>query len=54
MEFASDNTAGAAPQIMAAVTAANAGNAPSYGADATMARVTTMRSPPLSDGLTRP
>lgn len=39
MEFASDNASGAAPEILAAVTAVNAGAAPSYGADASMARV---------------
>ena len=39
MEFASDNTSGAAPEILAAVTAANAGYAPSYGADQIMDRV---------------
>lgn len=39
MEFASDNAAGAAPEILAAVMAVNAGAAPSYGADAAMERV---------------
>ncbi len=39
MEFASDNASGAAPEILAAVTAANAGYAPSYGADPAMDRV---------------
>jgi threonine aldolase len=39
MEFASDNTSGAAPEILAAVQAANAGYAPSYGEDALMDRV---------------
>jgi threonine aldolase len=39
MEFASDNTSGAAPEIMAALAAANAGFARSYGADALMDRV---------------
>jgi threonine aldolase len=39
MNFASDNTSGAAPDIMAAVTAANAGYAKSYGADALMDEV---------------
>jgi threonine aldolase len=34
-DFASDNTAGAAPEAMAALAAANGGFAPSYGADAT-------------------
>lgn len=40
MEFASDNTSGTAPEILAAVTAVNAGYAPSYGADPLMADVT--------------
>lgn len=39
MQFASDNTSGAAPEIMAALVAANAGFAPSYGKDDGMARV---------------
>ena len=39
MNFMSDNVAGAAPEIMAAVQAANAGAAPSYGADPWTARV---------------
>lgn len=34
MQFASDNTAGVAPQVMAALMAANEGHVPSYGADA--------------------
>lgn len=34
MDFASDNTAGAAPEIWAAMAQANAGTAPSYGDDA--------------------
>ncbi|RWR27835.1 low specificity L-threonine aldolase [Sinirhodobacter populi] len=34
MHFASDNTAGVAPQVMAALQAANEGHVPSYGADA--------------------
>ncbi|MCX7287260.1 MAG: beta-eliminating lyase-related protein, partial [Rhodobacterales bacterium] len=42
MRFASDNTSGAAPEIMAAVLRANEGYAQSYGADATMARVTAL------------
>jgi threonine aldolase len=42
MEFASDNTSGAAPAILAALTAANAGYAPSYGADPMMERVTAL------------
>ncbi|HAH10133.1 MAG TPA: low specificity L-threonine aldolase [Alphaproteobacteria bacterium] len=33
MHFASDNTTGAAPEVWAALAQANAGNAPSYGAD---------------------
>ncbi|MCW1918695.1 low specificity L-threonine aldolase [Rhodobacter sp. KR11] len=41
MFFASDNTSGVAPQIMAAMTRANAGYAKSYGADDIMARVRT-------------
>ena len=40
MNFASDNASGAAPDVMAAVVAANDGHAPSYGADAAMERVT--------------
>ncbi|MCA0271735.1 MAG: low specificity L-threonine aldolase [Proteobacteria bacterium] len=39
MEFASDNASGAAPEILAAVMAVNAGSAPSYGTDASMERV---------------
>ena len=39
MFFASDNGSGAAPEIMAAVAAANQGYARSYGADALMDRV---------------
>lgn len=39
MFFTSDNASGAAPEIMAAVMAANAGYARSYGADALMDRV---------------
>jgi threonine aldolase len=42
MHFASDNTSGAAPEIMAAVQAANDGYARSYGADALMERVTAL------------
>lgn len=34
MYFASDNTSGVAPQVMAALNAANEGHVPSYGADA--------------------
>jgi len=40
MQFASDNTSGAAPEIMAALVRANAGHERSYAADAAMARVT--------------
>lgn len=40
MFFASDNASGAAPEIAEAVLRANAGYAPSYGADDGMARVT--------------
>ncbi|MCU0904833.1 MAG: low specificity L-threonine aldolase [Tabrizicola sp.] len=40
MRFASDNTSGAAPEIMAAIVRANEGYERSYGADAAMARVT--------------
>lgn len=36
--FASDNTAGLTPEALAALTAANAGTAPSYGEDAWTAR----------------
>ena len=39
MWFTSDNASGAAPEVMAAVAAANAGYARSYGADALMDRV---------------
>ncbi len=39
MFFASDNTSGVAPQILAAVTRANEGYARSYGADEIMGRV---------------
>ena len=42
MRFASDNTSGAAPEIMAAVIKANEGYERSYGADAAMARVTDL------------
>lgn len=37
-DFASDNTAGMAPEALAALNAANAGFAPSYGADETTRR----------------
>ncbi len=36
MRFASDNTSGAAPEIIAAVLKANEGYERSYGADAAM------------------
>ena len=39
MFFTSDNASGAAPQVMAALQAANAGYARSYGADALMDQV---------------
>lgn len=39
MEFASDNTSGAAPEVLAAINAANAGYASSYGTDPLMDRV---------------
>lgn len=39
MQFASDNTAPVPEEIMAALIRANAGHAPSYGADTDMARV---------------
>lgn len=40
MYFASDNSAGVAPQIMSALARANEGYARGYGADAAMARIT--------------
>jgi threonine aldolase len=42
MRFASDNTSGAAPEIIAAVQRANEGYERSYGADSAMTRVTEM------------
>jgi threonine aldolase len=39
MIFASDNWAGATPEVMAAIAAANVGYAPSYGSDPVSARV---------------
>ncbi|MCC6006150.1 MAG: low specificity L-threonine aldolase [Rhodobacteraceae bacterium] len=39
MWFTSDNAGPAAPEVMAALVAANAGHAPSYGADPAMERV---------------
>lgn len=42
MRFASDNTSGAAPEVMAAILKANDGYERSYGADTAMARVTAL------------
>lgn len=42
MFFASDNTSGAAPEVMAALMRANEGYDTSYGADAAMGRVTSL------------
>jgi threonine aldolase len=42
MHFASDNTSGAAPEVMAALSRANAGYERSYGAEAAMGRVTAL------------
>ena len=42
MRFASDNTSGAAPEVMAAILKANDGYESSYGADAAMERVTDL------------
>ncbi|MBN8629839.1 MAG: low specificity L-threonine aldolase [Rhodobacterales bacterium] len=42
MRFASDNTSGAAPEVMAAILKANEGYESSYGADAGMQRVTDL------------
>lgn len=42
MHFASDNTSGAAPGVMASLLKANEGYDRSYGADAVMARVTAL------------
>lgn len=42
MRFASDNTSGAAPEVLAAVLRANDGYDRSYGADVAMARVTAL------------
>jgi threonine aldolase len=39
VNFASDNASGAAPEILAAIAAANEGTAPPYGADAITARL---------------
>lgn len=44
MNFMSDNVAGAAPEILAALTAANQGAAPSYGADEWTRRLTARLS----------
>jgi threonine aldolase len=40
MDFSSDNAAGASPEILAAIAAANRGTAAAYGADATTALLT--------------
>ncbi|HEX7969891.1 MAG TPA: beta-eliminating lyase-related protein, partial [Stellaceae bacterium] len=40
MNFRSDNVSGIAPEILAAIAAANAGDAPSYGTDPITERVT--------------
>jgi len=42
MEFASDNTSGASPEVLAALVAANQGYASSYGTDPIIARVTAL------------
>ena len=42
MRFASDNSSGAAPEVMAALLRANDGFERSYGADAAMGRVTAL------------
>jgi threonine aldolase len=42
MRFASDNSSGAAPEVMAAILKANEGYERSYGADAAMGRVTDL------------
>ncbi len=42
MRFASDNTSGAAPEVMAAILKANEGYERSYGADAAMGQVTAL------------
>jgi threonine aldolase len=42
MRFASDNTSGAAPEVMAALLKVNEGYERSYGADAAMTRVTAL------------
>ena len=39
MNFCSDNVTGASPEILAALTRANAGTVPSYGEDPLTARV---------------
>ena len=39
MDFSSDNVAGIAPEILAAMAAANGGRQPSYGEDAVTRRV---------------
>ncbi len=42
MSFASDNTLGASPRVMAALTAANSGSASAYGTDPWTKRAETM------------
>jgi threonine aldolase len=42
VSFASDNIAGASPEIIAAISAANAGRQPSYGADGISTRLTQL------------
>ena len=42
MEFASDNSSGATPEVMEALNAANTGYAPSYGTDPLMAEATDL------------
>src|SRR5271165_2359332 len=44
MEFASDNGAGVAPEILEAIAASSRVNAPAYGADDYSARATAMLS----------
>ncbi len=44
MNFASDNWAGATPEVMAALAAANSGPAPAYGSDLLTVRVTELFS----------
>ena len=42
MDFASDNGAGVAPEILEAIAASSRVNAPAYGADDYTARATAM------------